>query len=92
MYRIRTIKQYRRDVKRLRRSGYDIRKLDAVVDMIASGQMLPAQFYNHKLQGEFIGFEECHIEPDWLLIYQIFENELILVLARTGTHAQLLDR
>lgn len=81
--------RFRRDLKLCRRRGYDLRLLDEVVTRLASGQELDERHRNHMLSGDYSGFSECHIAPDWLLIYQIRENELELFLMRTGTHSDL---
>ena len=57
--------------------------------MLADGETLPAKYRDHTLTGNYSGFRECHITPDWLLIYEVRESELILVLSRTGTHSDL---
>ena len=62
-------------------------KLDDVVEMIAEQQLLPPEYKDHKLIGNYSGCRECHITPDWLLIYEISNEELILYLTRTGTHS-----
>lgn len=83
-------KSYRRDLARLERSGrYDLKKLDAVIDVLASGRQLPSQYRNHSLKGDLAGREECHIQGDWLLVYRRSNAELFLYLLRTGTHSQL---
>lgn len=88
-YRIIPTKQFRKDLRRLHRSGHDLAKLHAVVTMLAEGKELPRQYRNHPLRGDLANREECHIATDWLLIYQRREDVLILQLLRTGTHADL---
>lgn len=80
---------FKRDLKRIAKRGHDRPKLDAVVDLIRSGEPLPEARRDHVLKGEWHGWRECHIEPDWLLIYQATDDEVIL--ARTGTHADLFE-
>ena len=63
--------------------------LENVIRMLADGETLPAKYRDHTLTGNYSGFRECHITPDWLLIYEVRESELILVLSRTGTHSDL---
>jgi len=89
MRRITQWNQFRRDYKRLERRGKDIEKLEDAVALLAQSGTLPVRHRPHKLTGEWNGFWECHIGPDWLLIYDIGEHELLL--ARTGTHADLLE-
>lgn len=88
-YRIKLSKQYRRDVRRLTHAGYDIRKLTVVVDRLAAGEPLDVRCRDHELNGPFAGVRECHIEPDWLLLYQHDHRHLLLLLIRTGSHARL---
>jgi mRNA interferase YafQ len=79
--------RFLKDTKLLIRRGKDIRKLDAVILLIASAIPLPAHLKDHSLSGEWNHHRECHVAPDWLLIYKIAGDELILV--RTGTHSDL---
>lgn len=87
-----TIKYYssfRKDFKRIQKRGYDIRKLDEVINLLANEQPLPEKYRDHQLTGNYIGCRECHITPDWLLIYEIAKDELLLLLTRTGSHSDL---
>ena len=79
----------KRDVRRAKKRGKDMRKLIAVLALLQSGQSLPDKHHDHALGGNLRDFRECHIEPDWLLMYQLFEDRLILSAAVTGTHADL---
>ena len=83
---IRRTTQFKRDIKRLLRSGKDIEKLLSVVEELAEGRKLPPEYHDHPLNGKYKNKRDCHIEPDWILIYAI-EDEL--VLCRTGSHPQL---
>ena len=76
-------------MKRAIKRDKDIDKLEEVVNRLANREMLELKYRDHNLSGEFSGFRECHIAPDWLLIYRVEEDELILLLMRTGTHADL---
>jgi mRNA interferase YafQ len=78
---------FERDLRRVRKQGNNLDKLEAVVDALQSGSRLPARCHPHALRGNWAGHWDCHIEPDWLLLYRITERELVLV--RTGTHAEL---
>lgn len=89
MLTIRYEATFRKDFKRIVKRGYDIRLLEEVIEILASGNLLPEKYKDHKLSGDYKDFRECHITPDWLLIYQINDNELILYLTRTGTHRDL---
>ena len=90
-YRVKTTRQFDRDVARLMRSGYDIGLLRATVELLADGKPLPAKYRDHPLRGDKKGFRDCHIAPDWLLLYLRRKNELVLVLQRTGTHSEILE-
>lgn len=78
-----------KDFKRIKKRGYDISRLEKIVELLANEVPLPEQFKDHNLSGNYNGFRECHIAPDWLLIYQVNNNELVLVLSRTGSHSDL---
>jgi len=81
--------RFKRDLKATIKRGYDLAHLEAVVDTLASGLPLEKKHQDHALTGNFAAFRECHIEPDWLLVYQIHSSELELFLFRTGTHSDL---
>lgn len=80
---------FHRDLKRVRRRGYRLDDLDAIVTAIRREERLAQSARAHPLKGEWRGYWECHIAPDWLLIYRVTEEEVLL--ARTGTHADLFD-
>jgi mRNA interferase YafQ len=79
--------RFKRDVKKMkkRRKSFDVFK--QVIRKLARGEPLDEKFRDHKLKGDYAGTRECHIEPDWLLIYEVYEDELVLIL--TGTHSDL---
>ena len=81
----------KRDVKRMQKRGKDMSKLTAVLDILTSESPMPEKYSDHPLKGEMQGYRECHIEPDWLLIYQIVQDTLILLAAGTGTHSDLFE-
>lgn len=81
--------RFKRDLKTARKRGYDLSLLGVVVDTLAAGEDLPKKYKDHFLSGEYTGCRECHITPDWLLIYEIDGTDLILYLTRTGTHSDL---
>lgn len=89
MYKIRPSAKFQKDLKRIQKRGYDITLLKDVLTLLVNGKILPIKYKDHNLSGNFKGCRECHITPDWLLIYEIAENELILYLTRTGTHSDL---
>jgi mRNA interferase YafQ len=78
---------FKKDLKRIDRRGRDLAKLEAVIDSLRRGSDLPKSAHAHPLKGEWSTYWDCHIEPDWLLIYRLTDDELLL--ARTGTHADL---
>ena len=81
---------FRKDRKRARKRGYAVAKLAAVIRKLQLGALLPGANRAHPLKGEWKGYWECHIEPDWLLVYKVTDDEVRL--ARTGTHADLFER
>ena len=89
MYVIKPTTRFSKDLKRIEKRGYKIDLLTAVIKKLAAGETLDAKFQDHPLKGNYEGCRECHITPDWLLIYEIVGEELILYLTRTGTHSDL---
>lgn len=89
MYKVVHTTLFRKDLKAAIKRGYDIDLLDEVVTKLANGEQLPERNRDHALTGNYKGFRECHIKPDWLLMYQIIDKDLILSLTRTGTHSDL---
>jgi mRNA interferase YafQ len=89
MLETRITRQFKRDSKRDKKRGKDFSKLKAVIDILINEQSLPFQYRDHALIGEYSGDRECHLEPDWLLIYRVESEALTLV--RLGTHADLFE-
>ena len=89
-YEIKASATFRRELKKIRKQNKDMSTMQYVVDTLASGEPLPAKYRDHELKGNYKGCRECHVQPDWLLIYQIDENVLRLYLLRTGSHSELL--
>lgn len=89
MYRVRPSVKFQKDLKWIYKRGYDISLLTEVIKKLANGEQLPMKNRDHQLSGEYSFCRECHITPDWLLIYEVHEDELILYLTRTGTHSDL---
>jgi mRNA interferase YafQ len=87
MLKFRNTKQFRKDLKRMMKSGKDVNKFREVAEKLIHEVPLERQYQDHKLMGKYKGRRECHLEPDWLLIYFIKEDTVIFV--RTGTHADL---
>lgn len=80
---------FKKDYKTMKKRGYNMGLLSEVVDTLAMGRALDEKYRDHKLIGNYQGCRECHITPDWLLIYEISGDELILYLTRTGSHSDL---
>jgi mRNA interferase YafQ len=89
MRSLRTTKQFERDLKRAKRRRKQLDRLWAIAELLVRGDPLPVRCRPHKLSGEWDRLWECHIEPDWLLIWD--ETEQTLTLVRTGTHADLFE-
>jgi len=81
----------KKDVKLMKKRGKDLSKLETVLDILLSGEDLPETYRDHQLQGKLSIFRECHIEPDWLLVYRKVDKELILYATATGSHADLFN-
>lgn len=88
-YAVVKTKRFRKSLKKMLRRGKDIGKLEAVVQILANGEPLPAQYCDHALIGDLAGLRDCHIESDWVLLYAIKEDVLVLSLSNTGTHSDL---
>ena len=83
--------KFKKDYKRMKKQGKDLSRLQAVIDTLLAGVPLDARHRDHALTGNYTGFRECHIQPEWLLIYAIDNNRLILTASRTGSHSDLFD-
>lgn len=81
--------QFKKDVKLAERRGKDLAKLKAAIDLLIDAEVLPPQYKDHPLRGNFAGSRDCHIEPDWILIYTLTENNSHVRFERTGTHSDL---
>lgn len=89
MFELKTTSAFRKDLKKLRKRGANLNKLDFVLTKLLNGEVLEDRFKDHALIGNYIGFRECHIEPDFLLIYCVDNNKLILTAVRVGSHSDL---
>ncbi len=87
MRSVRRTAQFKKDVKRAKKRGKDLQKLKAVIELLVRGKKLPDRCRDHELTGPFKGIRDCHLEPDWLLLYEANEEEIVLI--RTGTHSDL---
>ena len=89
MLTIRYHNKFKKDYKLAQKRGYNMDKLREVIEMLQQEIPLPERYCDHDLSGNYEGCRECHIQPDWLLIYEIKHNELELILTRTGAHSDL---
>ncbi|RLT45562.1 MAG: type II toxin-antitoxin system YafQ family toxin [Chloroflexi bacterium] len=88
--KIRQSTQFRRDVKRLGRQGADLSLLEPVITKLIAQESLEEKYRDHPLTSNWRGYRDCHLQPDWLLIYRIYDDELQLI--RTGSHAELFGK
>ena len=84
-----TTTQFKKDLKRIRKRGYDLSKLDDILQKLRAEESLPEKNHDHDLTGDYKGFRECHVESDWLLVYTVDNEKIILTASRTGTHSDL---
>lgn len=91
MYRVKFTNAYKRAYKLMKKRGANMDLLDNVVDQLRRGETLAPRYRDHSLSGKFQGFRECHIKPDWLLVYLIENDVLTLTLVDTGSHADIFD-
>ena len=84
--------QFKKDYKRSIKRNLDINLLDDIIRKLSYGETLPEENRDHPLSGNWTGFRECHIQPDWLLIYRFDDDVLVLTLTRTGTHSDLFGK
>ena len=92
MMKINRTSCFKKEYKLMMKRGYDSKPFEYVINEIANGRTLAQKYNDHALKGSFEGFRECHVEPDWLLIYIIENDILTLTLTRTGTHADLFKK
>ena len=91
MLELHTTGQFRKDYKRIKKRGLNLGLLEQVIDTLLEEKPLALKYRDHALTGDYIGYRECHIQPDWLLMYLKEEDILVLTLVDTGTHADLFD-
>lgn len=89
MLKVRYSAKFKKDFKSIIRRGYDVSLLENVIDILRNEKELPEKYSDHPLKGNFIGHRECHITPDWLLIYKKENDMITLSLTRTGSHSDL---
>lgn len=90
-YSVRPTTRFRKDLKLMVKRGLDPAQLSEVIKLLARGERLPEKYSDHALRGEYQGCRECHIQPDWLLVYEQDDKDLYLYLVRTGTHSDLFS-
>ena len=91
-YEVKFTSQFKKDLKLAKKQNKDLDKLFEVVNILADGGTLDAKYRDHDLSGDYKGTRECHIEPDWLLVYEIKDEVLVLMLYRLGTHSDLFKK
>ena len=91
-YEVKFTTQFIKDLKLAKKQGKDLDKLFEVIELLADGCELDPKYSDHDLMGKYKGTRECHIEPDWLLVYEIRNEVLVLILYRTGTHSELFRK
>ena len=91
-YEVKFTNQFKKDLKLAKKQNKDLDKLYEVIGILADGGTLDARYRDHDLSGYYKGTRECHIEPDWLLVYEIRNEVLVLLLYRLGTHAELFTK
>jgi mRNA interferase YafQ len=91
-YTVKPTTQFKKDYKLAMRRGLNIGLLEHVVAVLAQGEQLPDKNKDHALTGNWVGYRECHIQPDWLLVYRVEADVLVLTLTRTGSHSDLFDK
>ena len=92
MYQVKFTTAYKKSYKLMKRRGLDPSALDEVVDLLRQGKQLDEKYRDHGLSGNYAGFRECHVKPDWLLIYLIENDILTLTLVHTGSHSALFTK
>lgn len=92
MYQVKFTTAFKKSYKHMKKRGLDMSALDDVVDTLRQGKPLDEKHHDHALTGNFAGFRECHIKPDWLLIYLIENNILTLTLVDTGSHSDIFKK
>ena len=88
-YKLQPTAKFKKDLKVIAKRGYDMSLLSKVLQKLMNDEKLDSKYKDHSLKGEYNNCRECHITPDWLLVYEKDENEIILYLTRTGTHSDL---
>lgn len=88
-YKVKFTNQFKKDLKLAKKQGKDTEKLFEVIEKLANGEPLAEKYHDHGLTGNYRGCRECHIQPDWLLVYEVLDDILVLMLYRVGSHSEL---
>ncbi len=91
-YQVKFTTQFKKDYKQAMKRGLKIALLEAIISTLSRGESLPEKNKDHALTGNWVGYRECHILPDWLLIYRLEDDVLVLTLTRTGSHSDLFGK
>ena len=91
-YTVKPTSQFKKDLKKMQKQHKDLELLNQILKLLANAEALPEKNRDHALTGNYTGCRECHIQPDWLLIYEIADDTLFLYLTRTGSHSELFDK
>lgn len=89
---VRQTAQFKRDLKKARKQGKEMAAMDKAVSLLQNREPLPPKFKDHALTGDWKGYRECHVSPDWLLVYLVEDDVLVLTLTRTGSHAEIFRK
>lgn len=92
MLELRQTSNFKKDLRRMIKRGANMELLDEVIKILLRRKTLPEKYHDHPLTGNWHGYRDCHIEPDWVLIYRIDDDALILLATRTGTHSDLFNK
>lgn len=88
-YEVKFTTKFKKDIKLAKKQGRNTDKLLRIIEQLANGEQLEAKYRDHDLSGDYQGWRECHIEPDWLLVYKLLDDVLVLLLNRIGSHSEL---
>jgi mRNA interferase YafQ len=91
-YTVKYTSQFKKDYKLAKRRGKKMELLNKTIELLSNGEDLPENYYDHSLSGNWVGHRECHIQPDWLLVYYFEDDVLVLTVARTGSHSDLFSK
>ncbi|MBR4787755.1 MAG: type II toxin-antitoxin system YafQ family toxin [Bacteroidales bacterium] len=92
MYSVEYTNQFKKDLKRCQKQGRNLRLIHTAISILREDGALPPEYKPHRLHGQYAGKWECHIQPDWLLIWEQYDNELRMIMTNTGTHSELFKK